>query len=109
MEKHYYTYILASKRNGTLYVGVTSDLIKRVYQHRKNLVDGFTSKYQVHRLVYYEQYRNVLSAIQREKRLKEWQRKWKLALIEKHNPEWRDFYPDITESRRSDDSGHAAG
>jgi putative endonuclease len=109
MEKHYYTYILASKRNGTLYVGVTSDLIKRVYQHRKNLVDGFTSKYQVHRLVYYEQYRNVLSAIQREKRLKEWQRKWKLALIEKHNPEWRDFYPDITEYRRSDDSGHAAG
>ena len=104
MEKYYYTYILANKRNGTLYVGVTSDLIKRVYQHRQNLVDGFTSKYQVHRLVYYEQHRNVLSAIQREKRLKEWQRKWKLALIEKDNPEWRDFYPDITGSR-----GQAAG
>ena len=88
MEKYYYTYILASKRNGTLYVGVTSDLIKRMYQHRNNLVGGFTSKYQVHRLVYYEQHRDVLSAIQREKRLKEWQRKWKLALIEQHNAQW---------------------
>ena len=88
MEKFYYTYILASKRNGTLYVGVTSDLIKRMYQHRNNLVGGFTSKYQVHRLVYYEQHRDVLSAIQREKRLKEWQRKWKLALIEQHNAQW---------------------
>ena len=104
MDKHYYTYILANKRNGTLYVGVTSDLIKRVYQHRRNLVEGFTSRYQIHRLVYYEQHRDALSAIQREKRLKEWQRKWKLALIERHNSEWRDLYPEITGSR-----GQAAG
>ena len=104
MEKYYYTYILASKRNGTVYVGVTSDLVKRVYQHRNNLVDGFTSKYQVHRLVYYEQHRDVLSAIHREKRLKEWQRKWKLALIEKHNSKWRDLYLEIAGSR-----GQAAG
>ena len=95
MDKHYYTYILASKKNGTLYVGVTSDLIKRVYQHRNNLVAGFTSKYRVHRLVYFEQHRDVLSAIQREKRLKEWQRKWKLVLIEKHNAQWRDLYSEI--------------
>ena len=104
MEKYYYTYILASKRNGTLYVGVTSDLVKRVYQHRNQLVEGFTSKYQVHHLVYFEQHQDILSAIQREKRLKEWQRKWKLALIEKHNPEWRDLYPEISGSR-----GQAAG
>ena len=109
MEKYYYTYILASKRNGTLYVGVTSDLIKRVYQHRNNLVEGFTSRYRVHLLVYFEQYHDVLTAIQREKRLKEWQRKWKLALIEKHNPKWRDLYPEITGSRRSDVSGQTAG
>ena len=105
MEKHYYTYILASKRNGTLYVGVTSDLVKRVYQHRNQLVEGFTSKYQVHQLVYFEQHLDVLSAIQREKRLKEWQRKWKLALIEKHNSKWRYLYPEIAGSRRSDVSG----
>ena len=104
MEKCYYTYILASKRNGTLYVGVTSDLIKRIYQHRSNLAEGFTAKYQAHHLVYFEQHRDVISAIQREKRLKEWQRKWKLALIEKHNPEWRDLYPEISGSR-----GQAAG
>ena len=99
MEKNYYTYILANKRNGTLYVGVTSDLIKRVYQHQNNLVEGFTSKYQVHRLVYYEQHGDVLSAIRREKRLKEWQRKWKLALIEISNPQWKDLYFEITGSR----------
>ena len=104
MEKYYYSYILASKRNGTLYVGVTSDLVKRVYQHRNQLVEGFTAKYQVHHLVYFEQHQDVLSAIQREKRLKEWQRKWKLDLIEKHNPKWRDLYTEISGSR-----GQAAG
>ena len=99
MDKNYYTYIMASKRNGTLYIGVTSDLVKRSYQHRNNLVDGFTQKYKIHDLVYFEHHGNILSAIQREKRLKEWQRKWKLALIEKDNPGWRDLYPDITGSR----------
>jgi len=98
MEKHYYTYILASKRNGTLYVGVTSDLIKRVWQHRNNLVDGFTQKYGVHKLVYFEQHGDIERAIHREKRLKEWQRKWKLELIEKNNPSWRDLYSEIIES-----------
>ena len=90
---------MASKRNGTLYVGVTSDLIKRVFQHKSNQVGGFTNKYKVHQLVYFEQHVDVIAAIHREKRLKEWQRKWKLALIEKSNPQWADLYPDITGSR----------
>ncbi len=98
MGKYYYTYILASKRNGTLYVGVTSDLIKRVWQHRNNLVGGFTRKYGVHNLVYFEQHEDIGSAIHREKRLKEWQRKWKLDLIEKNNPGWKDLYSEIVES-----------
>jgi len=91
-EKTYFVYILASKRNGTLYIGTTSDLIKRVYQHKNNLVDGFTKKYQVHNLVYFEQTPNVMSAIEREKNLKAWKRKWKIDLIEKNNYEWRDLY-----------------
>ena len=99
MNKTYYTYILASKRNGTLYIGVTSDLIKRVYEHKNNLTDGFTSKHKVHNLVYFEQHLEVNSAIRREKRLKEWQRKWKLALIEISNPQWKDLYFEITGSR----------
>ena len=99
MNKTYYTYIMASKRNGTLYIGVTSDLIKRVYEHKNDLVDGFTSKYSVHHLVYFEQHGDVAAAIQREKRLKEWQRKWKLALIEIYNPEWINLYDKITGSR----------
>ncbi len=88
-------YILANKRNGTLYVGVTSDLIKRVWEHRNNFVEGFTKRYGVHALVWYELHGSMESAIQREKRLKGWKRKWKMHLIEKTNPEWEDLYPAI--------------
>ena len=91
----YYVYILASKRNGTLYIGVTNDLIRRVYEHKNDIVDGFTKKYQVHRLVYYEQTDDVYVAIQREKRMKKWNRQWKIELIEKTNPHWRDLYDDL--------------
>ncbi|MFC1716450.1 GIY-YIG nuclease family protein [Candidatus Poribacteria bacterium] len=91
----YYVYILASRRNGTLYVGVTNNLIKRVYEHKNDLVEGFTKKYGVHRLVYYEQSEDVKSAIEREKRLKAWKRQWKLRLIEEMNPEWNDLYDDL--------------
>ncbi len=93
--KTYYIYIMASKRNGTLYIGVTNDIVKRVYEHKNNLIDGFTSKYSVHNLVYYEQFDNIESAIRREKQLKKWNRKWKLELIEKVNPSWKDLYEDL--------------
>jgi putative endonuclease len=83
-------YMLASQRNGTLYLGVTSDLIKHVWEHK--LVAGFTKKYGVHDLVWYEQHDDMLAAIAREKALKEWKRAWKLELIEKTNPEWKDLY-----------------
>ena len=88
-------YILASKRNGTIYIGVTSDLIKRIHEHKNNLADGFTKKYQVHRLVYFEQYSDMLSAITREKQMKKWGRQQKLHLIEANNPQWKDLYPDL--------------
>jgi putative endonuclease len=91
-QKYSYTYILASKRNGTLYIGVTADLIKRVYKHKNNLIEGFTKKYGVHRLVYYETFENIENAIMREKQLKRWNRKWKLELIEQVNPNWEDLY-----------------
>jgi putative endonuclease len=91
----YYVYILASKRNGTLYTGVTSDLVKRVYEHKNDFVDGFTKKYGIHTLVYYEQGESYEGAIQREKQIKEWKRQWKLELIEKDNPDWRDMYQEI--------------
>ena len=93
--KIFYVYILASKRNGTLYVGVTSQLVKRIWQHREGVFDGFTKKYHVKKLVYYEQHGTAEHAIQREKRLKEWKRQWKLELIEKVNPNWNDLYRDI--------------
>ena len=93
--KSYYVYILASKRNGTLYIGVTDNLVRRVYEHKKGFVKGFTDRYGVHRLVYYEQHENIESAIQREKRLKTWHREWKIRLIEENNPEWQDLYNDI--------------
>ncbi len=93
--KTYYIYILASKRNGTLYIGVTSDLKKRIWEHKNNLVEGFTKKYGVHMLVYYESTGDVRSAITREKQLKEWNRKWKTELIEKNNPEWKNLYCDL--------------
>ncbi len=87
-----YVYILASKRNGTLYIGVTNDLLKRVYENKNNLVEGFTSKYQVHQLVYYEMASEVTAALRREKQLKKWKRAWKIELIEKNNPQWKDLY-----------------
>ena len=92
MSKQYYVYILASKRKGTLYIGVTSDLIKRVYEHKNNLIEGFTQKYDVHNLVYYEVTESVESAINREKQLKKWNRAWKIKLIEKTDPKWKDLY-----------------
>ena len=88
-------YILASERNGTLYIGVTSDLVKRIWEHKSDFVDGFTKQYQVHTLVWYEMHGSMESAITREKQLKEWKRQWKLELIEKSNPYWNDFYPTI--------------
>ena len=92
----YCVYILASQPNGTLYIGVTNDLIRRVYEHRSDAVDGFTKRYGVHQLVYFEETANVEAAIHREKRLKKWPREWKKNLIEGSNPEWRDLYPDLT-------------
>jgi putative endonuclease len=118
--KNYYVYILSSKRNGTLYTGVTSDLIKRVYEHKNNLADGFTKKYNVHRLVWYETHESAESAINREKQIKRWKRAWKLKLLifakimehtpsiikedqqARHSgldPESRGFYPDFLDSR----------
>lgn len=94
--KQYFVYILASKKNGTLYIGVTSDLLKRVWQHKNGVVEGFTKKYEVDRLVYYEQTEDVRSALSREKQLKNWKRQWKIELIEKKNPEWADLHEMIT-------------
>ncbi len=91
----YYIYIMASQRNGTLYVGFTSDLIQRVYAHKNNFVDGFTKKYGLHTLVYFESCEDRNGAIQREKQIKEWKRRWKLELIEKSNPEWKDLYEEL--------------
>ncbi len=90
----YATYILASQRNGTLYVGITGDLVNRVAQHRSGAVDGFTKTYRVHILVYYEYSDNPATAILREKHLKHWNRSWKIRLIEKHNPYWKDLFSD---------------
>ncbi len=95
MKKQPAVYILASKKNGTLYVGVTSDLIKRVWEHRNDLVEGFSKRYGVHQLVWYELHESMDSAIRREKQLKEWKRKWKVQLIEKTNSGWEDLYPMI--------------
>ena len=92
MTKQPCVYILASKRNGTLYVGVTSDLLKRVWEHKDNVVEGFTRRYGVHILVWFEMHETMESAITREKAIKEWKRAWKLKMIEKTNPEWRDLY-----------------
>jgi len=88
-------YILASKKNGTLYIGVTSALIKRIWQHKNNEIEGFTKKYQVHYLVWYEMHQEMESAITREKQLKKWNRNWKIKLIEQKNPAWIDLYPGI--------------
>ncbi len=88
-------YILASQRNGTLYVGVTSNLVQRIWQHKNDAVEGFTEKHGVHTLVYFELLNDMLNAITREKQLKKWNRSWKLALIEKQNPTWQDLWPTI--------------
>ena|SRR2546423_4582358 len=92
----YWVYILASRRNGTLYVGVTNDLIRRVHEHREGLVPGFTNRYRVKLLVYSELHHDINSAILREKRIKRWHRKWKLELIEAQNSRWRDLWPELT-------------
>ena len=90
--KQYYVYILASKRNGTLYIGVTSNLPKRVSEHKSNIVEGFTKKYNVHNLVYYELHNDIYGAITKEKQMKKWKRQYKINLIEKFNPDWLDLY-----------------
>jgi putative endonuclease len=95
-EHAYFVYILASKRNGTLYVGVTSDLYGRMVEHRDGLVPGFTTRYGVRTLVYFEEHDDIDVAIQREKRIKRWRREWKIELIEGRNPAWRDLWIDLT-------------
>jgi putative endonuclease len=95
MEKSPFVYIMASKRNGTLYTGVTSDLVKRVWEHREGRVDGFTKRYGVKRLVYFEPHGDMYAAITREKQIKKWSREWKVRLIEAMNPEWRDLWETI--------------
>jgi putative endonuclease len=95
MTKSHFVYILASQRNGTLYIGVTSDLIKRTWEHKNKVVEGFTKKYEVTHLVYYEQFEDIEQAIEREKRLKKYNRQWKIDLIEKMNPDWKDLYEDL--------------
>jgi len=95
MEKQPCVYILASQRNGTLYTGVTSNLVKWIWQHKNNVIEGFTQKYSVHTLVWYEQHETMEMAIQREKNIKDWKRVKKLEMIEEMNPEWRDLYPDF--------------
>ncbi|MET3617569.1 putative endonuclease [Peptoniphilus olsenii] len=94
---NYYIYILSNINNKTIYIGVTRDIIKRVYQHKSKAVEGFTQKYNIHKLVYYEIYEDINLAIEREKQLKNWSRKKKNALIEKENPEWKDLWSEIIE------------
>lgn len=96
--KTYYVYILASARNGTLYIGMTNDLLRRIQEHREGVVEGFTKKYHTHNLVYFESTEDVWVALEREKRLKVWKRKWKLRLIEESNSNWEDLYPSIAGS-----------
>jgi putative endonuclease len=95
MEKSFYIYILANRRNGTLYIGVTSNLIKRVWEHKNKLAEGFTEKYGVNKLVYFEQASDAENAVRREKRLKKYNRRWKMDLIEKMNPDWKDMYEEL--------------
>lgn len=90
-----YIYIISNLKDGVLYTGVTSDIIKRVYEHKQKLAEGFTSKYNLDKLVYYEVFDDIRNAIQREKNIKSWRRDWKVALIEKANPGWKDLYPGL--------------
>jgi putative endonuclease len=98
MERQACVYVLASKRNGTLYVGVTSNLIKRVWEHKHHFAAGFTQKYSVDRLVWYELHETMASAISREKAIKNWKRSWKIRIIEAVNPEWRELYHELVDS-----------
>jgi putative endonuclease len=93
--KNYFVYILASQRNGTLYIGVTNDILRRIWEHKEGKVPGFTKEYHVTKLVYYETFDDIGEAILREKQMKKWKRKYKLDLIEKDNPEWKDLYYDL--------------
>ena len=95
MNKQPCVYILTSKKNGTLYIGVTSDLVKRIWQHKEKMVKGFTEKHGIETLVYFEQHEDMISAITREKQLKKWNRQWKINLIEKDNPDWNDLWSEI--------------
>jgi putative endonuclease len=94
-ERNYWVYIVASGLGGTLYIGVTNDLIRRVYEHKNKVAEGFTRKYDVDRLVYFETFDDIENAIRRERRLKKWGRAWKIRLIEETNPNWADLYPSI--------------
>ncbi|MCX5902737.1 MAG: GIY-YIG nuclease family protein [Proteobacteria bacterium] len=95
VDKQYYVYMLASRKNGTLYIGVTNNLLKRVYEHKENLIEGFTKQYNVHTLVWYEVHNDIREAITREKQIKKWNRNWKLRIIENLNPEWKDLYGEL--------------
>ena len=95
LTRRYFVYLLAARRNGTLYLGVTGDLAKRVWQHKQGLVEGFSKRYGVKTLVWYEQTESIEAAIGREKQIKKWNRRWKIELIEAGNPEWKDLYEDI--------------
>ena len=97
MEKYFYVYMMASGQNGTLYIGVTSDLIRQVDEHKNKVEEQSTDKYSIHLLVYYEKHFSVESAMHRKQRLKSWKREWKLMLIERGNPQWLDLYPKIVE------------
>ena len=97
MDKHFYVYILASKRNGTLYTGITSDLVRRIWDHKQGKVKSFTKKYHVKTLVYFEIHDDPENAIKREKQIKKWRRSWKLQLIEKNNPLWKDLFETISQ------------
>jgi len=92
----FYVYLLASRKQGTLYLGVTKDLVRRVYQHKEKLLPGFSSRYDIRRLVWFEAYEDPVNAIEREKEIKKWRRAWKIDLIERDNPDWKDLYPDIS-------------
>jgi putative endonuclease len=91
----FYVYLLASRKQGTLYLGVTKDLVRRTHQHREKLLPGFSSRYDIRRLVWFETYDDPVTAIEREKEIKKWRRAWKIGLIEKDNPDWRDLYSEI--------------
>jgi putative endonuclease len=95
MERHFYVYILTNKPGGLFYIGVTGDLIRRIEQHKKDIVEGFTKRYKLHRLAYYETHKTAIEAITREKQLKKWKRDWKIRLIKTENPEWKDLSEDF--------------